>query len=129
MVHYSVCPLCSSDKICILFDCTDYFVSKEVFTVCRCNECSFCFTQDRPEASDAGKYYESDTYISHSDTSEGLINKVYRFARNMMLTKKVNIVKRLTGLDNGRILDIGSGTGYFLSEMKKAGWEDRKSVV
>ena len=123
MVHYTACPICSSDKISILFDCTDHFVTGETFPVARCNECGFSFTQDRPEESEAGKYYESDSYISHSDTSRGLINKLYRFARNMMLRKKAKLVKRLTKLEKGSILDIGSGTGYFASEMKKAGWD------
>ena len=123
MVHYPACPLCSSDKISILFDCTDHFVTNETFPVVRCNECGFSFTQDRPEESEAGKYYESDSYISHSDTSKGLINKLYRFARNMMVRKKAKLVNQVTGLEKGSILDIGSGTGYFASEMKKAGWD------
>ena len=123
MVHYTACPLCSSDKISILFDCTDHFVTNETFPIARCNECGFSFTQDRPEESEAGKYYESESYISHSDTSEGLINKLYRFARNMMLRKKAKLVRTVTGLEKGIILDIGSGTGYFASEMKKAEWD------
>jgi SAM-dependent methyltransferase len=39
-----------------------------------------------------------------------------------MLKKKKDLVKRTTGLKTGSLLDIGSGTGHFISEMKKAGW-------
>ena len=122
MVHHNVCPLCSSEKIFPLFKCTDHFVSKEVFVVFRCDVCCFEFTQDYPEETEIGKYYESDDYISHSDTSKGFSNKLYRLTRNFMLVKKKKIVQNITGLRNGSIIDIGSGTGYFASAMKKAGW-------
>ena len=39
-----------------------------------------------------------------------------------MLQRKRAIVQSVTGLNNGTILDIGSGTGHFAAAMKKAGW-------
>jgi 2-polyprenyl-3-methyl-5-hydroxy-6-metoxy-1,4-benzoquinol methylase len=68
------------------------------------------------------RFYESESYISHSDISEGFSNKLYRFARKVMLGMKRNLVSDITGLNMGLILDIGSGTGYFGATMKKAGW-------
>jgi 2-polyprenyl-3-methyl-5-hydroxy-6-metoxy-1,4-benzoquinol methylase len=123
MVHHNVCPLCSSTEINLHFTCTDYFVSREHFPVFRCATCTFQFTQDYPEEAVIGKYYESESYISHSDTSEGLSNKLYRLARRIMLTRKKNLVTDITRLNSGRILDIGSGTGYFTAAMKEAGWQ------
>jgi SAM-dependent methyltransferase len=122
MVHHDVCPLCSSEKIRLHFRCADHFISKEVFDVYECDECSFEFTQDYPEATDIGKYYESDDYISHSDTSKGLSNRIYHIARKIMLIKKRRIIERSTHLKKGNILDIGSGNGHFAFMMKKAGW-------
>jgi len=123
MVHHKVCPLCSSEKIGLLFRCYDFFLSKKEFPVFKCAECGFSFTQDYPEESEIGYYYESDDYISHSDTSKGLSNKLYRVARNRMLRRKRNLIRSTTGLQTGTILDIGSGTGYFARTMKDAGWE------
>ena len=40
-----------------------------------------------------------------------------------MLQKKRGIIKNVTGLKKGSLLDIGSGTGYFAGTMKKAGWQ------
>jgi SAM-dependent methyltransferase len=120
MVHYNTCPLCFSGELENLFTCTDYLVSKESYPVVRCRNCRFIFTQDQPD--DTGKYYESQEYSSHSDTSEGLVNKLYRLARRFMLQKKLGIIKNATGLRTGSLLDIGSGTGYFAGTMKKAGW-------
>jgi len=70
-----------------------------------------------------GSYYESEDYISHSDTSQGLVNKIYKTVRSLMLRRKKVIVKEMTGLETGSLLDIGSGTGHFLSVMKNAGWK------
>ncbi len=123
MVHHNVCPLCSSEEIALLFRGTDYFVSKKDFPVFRCNSCTFTFTQDYPEEDEIGRYYESDEYISHSDTAKGFSQKLYHIARRIMLRRKRGLVEKTTGLKKGIILDIGSGTGYFASIMKEAGWK------
>lgn len=122
MVHHEVCPLCSG-RIIPEFSCTDFFVTGEQFALFRCTECRFLFTQDHPSESEAGRYYESEEYISHSDTSKGLINKAYRVARDFMLKRKRSLVKKVTRLEKGSLLDIGSGTGYFANEMKRSGWQ------
>jgi SAM-dependent methyltransferase len=88
----------------------------------RCTECGFLFTQDSPDENAIGRYYESADYISHSDTSEGMINKIFRLVRQMMLLRKRGMIKSLTGLKKGNLLDIGSGTGHFAYTMKNAGW-------
>ncbi len=122
MVHHTICPLCSSDKTGLLLNCIDYFVSRKDFPVFMCSECGFNFTQDYPEESEIGAFYESEDYISHSDTSKGLSNKLYQTARTIMLGRKKVLVEKITRLNKGKILDIGSGTGYFASVMKKGGW-------
>jgi 2-polyprenyl-3-methyl-5-hydroxy-6-metoxy-1,4-benzoquinol methylase len=123
MVHHIVCPVCSSGKAEIHLRCTDHFLTKEVFTIFRCPDCSFEFTQDYPEENRIGFYYESDDYISHSDTTQGFSNKIYHIARTLMLRRKRGIIRSVTGLNKGTLLDIGSGTGYFAETMKEAGWE------
>jgi SAM-dependent methyltransferase len=123
MVHHNECPLCSSEKISLYFRCVDHFISKEVFEVYKCTECNFEFTQDYPEEIEIGRFYESDDYISHSDTSKGFSNKIYRLLRSVMLVKKRRIIKNFTGLAKGSLLDIGSGTGHFARTMKDAGWQ------
>ena len=123
MIHHERCPLCSSTKVAVRMICCDHFISKEEFGIAECASCGFLFTQDHPDEEASGRYYESAEYISHSDTSEGFVNKVYRIVRLMMLRRKRNIIQRLTGLKKGKLLDIGSGTGHFAAEMKGAGWD------
>jgi SAM-dependent methyltransferase len=123
MVHHERCPLCSSEMISLHFTCTDHFISKEAFPVARCGSCGFLFTQDYPDESEILRYYESADYISHSDTSEGIINKIYHIIRQVMLLIKRRIIKKLTGLKKGTLLDVGSGTGHFACLMKESGWK------
>ncbi len=72
-----------------------------------------------------GTYYKSEDYISHSDSKKGLANKLYHLARVIMLEKKHKAIKMVTSLKKGKLLDIGSGTGYFINHMKSVGWEVR----
>ncbi len=123
MVHYNRCPVCSSDQISEYLDCKDHFLTGELFALHRCSECGFIFTQDHPDERSAGKYYDSDEYVSHDDNADGLTNRIYRFAREIMLKRKRAIVANVTGLRKGSLLDTGCGTGHFAGEMKRAGWK------
>jgi len=122
MVHHDHCPLCLSEMITVHFSCIDHFISKESFVIARCCTCGFMFTQDYPDENEIYKYYESALYISHSDTHEGIINKIYHLIRKVMLLRKRRMINRITGLKTGKLLDVGSGTGHFAYVMKKSGW-------
>lgn len=122
MVHHDHCPLCSSEMITVHFHCVDHFISKETFPVARCGECNFLFTQDHPDENEVYKYYESEDYISHSGTSQGIVNKIYHLIRRVMMIRKKSIIEKITGLKEGNLLDVGSGSGHFASVMKKYGW-------
>ncbi|MCR4764677.1 MAG: class I SAM-dependent methyltransferase [Bacteroidaceae bacterium] len=125
IVHTDCCPICGSNSLQKEFSAVDRLVSKETFDVWHCAHCGFKFTQDAPDESEIGRYYESADYVSHSDAKKGLMNKLYHVARNMMLTAKAGHVTRATGLRQGWLLDIGSGTGYFAHRMTEWGWNVR----
>lgn len=123
MVHHKVCPLCSSERTGLQFNCVDHFASGKNFAVFKCFQCGFLFTQDYPDENEIAEYYESDNYISHNDKAKGFSNKLYRAARSIMMSRKKKLIMHITGLRTGTLLDIGSGTGYFAGTMKKAGWQ------
>jgi 2-polyprenyl-3-methyl-5-hydroxy-6-metoxy-1,4-benzoquinol methylase len=122
-VHYTSCPVCQSRDINPLLTVTDYTVSKEEYVIWQCGSCSLRFTQDVPSETTIGPYYKSPDYISHTNTSKGLINKLYQSVRKYTLEQKSKFIAAQTGIIGGKLLDVGCGTGAFLAAMKKEGWE------
>ncbi len=120
MKNYTNCPICKESKFHITLTCKDYTVSKKEFNITQCNSCGFEFTNPIPLESEIGSYYESEEYISHSNTSKGLINKLYQTVRSQTLKEKINILKNLSS--KRELLDIGSGTGEFLNEANKSNY-------
>lgn len=122
MGHYDDCPLCGSAKPGLHIQTNDFFLSGEPFSLFRCAFCGFVFTQDHPDEEAIGRYYASEDYLSHNDSAKGFLSYLYKFTRRIMLSRKRSIIERTTGKKHGKILDVGSGSGHFLAEMKKAGW-------
>lgn len=123
VVEYTSCPVCGGSRIAHVMSCKDYTVSGEQFSIAGCADCSVRFTQSVPDAAHIGPYYQSDNYISHSDTDKGLVSKLYKLARTYTLAKKRKDVQRATQRSTGQLLDVGCGTGAFLHAMQQAGWQ------
>ncbi len=127
MEHYTfmekldICPLCRGNHFNEVLKAKDHTVSKEFFTIVRCDSCDFHFTNPRPNATEIGAYYKSEDYISHSNSSKGIINSIYQYVRPYALKGKVKLVASLS--QKGKLLDIGCGTGEFLNAAKIAGWD------
>ncbi len=122
MYKREICPVCGNSKIFFSLYAKDYTVSSENFEIWECTNCSFRFTQNIPDVSEIGKYYQSQKYISHSDSSDGLINSLYHKIRKRTLVNKKKLVEKMTQKSAGNILDIGCGIGSFLHTMQKANW-------
>lgn len=121
MENLQKCPVCESVSFASFINCKDFLVSKKEFTICECQACSFRFTNPRPRANELGKYYESDEYISHSNTQKNIIDKIYQAVRHYTISKKIQLVNSLA--KRGKLLDIGCGTGEFLNACKADGWD------
>lgn len=119
----NACPLCGSTHLKRVMTCTDSYASGEQFDLFRCDECGFTFTQGVPVEAEIGKYYETPDYISHSDTKKGTMNALYHQVRRYMLGRKARLVMKEAHRKSGKILDIGTGTGYFADAMQRRGWE------
>ncbi len=122
-IHYDKCPVCSSSAIQPSLTTADNTVSGKFFSVWECRDCTLRFTQDVPDEESIGVYYKSENYISHTNTSKGLINKLYQQVRKITLQQKRKLVIKATGLHKGVLLDVGSGTGAFVETMKKSNWQ------
>jgi 2-polyprenyl-3-methyl-5-hydroxy-6-metoxy-1,4-benzoquinol methylase len=116
------CPVCDGKTFKTFLTCTDFFVSGEKFQIKKCNTCGFKITENIEDEDNIDRYYQSENYISHSNTSKGVVNSVYHSVRKYMLGRKRRLVEKTTGLRKGEILDVGTGTGFFLNEMNENGW-------
>ena len=113
------CKICSSSKTKITKQCQDHLLSKETFYIRQCENCLFEWTDPQPEENNIGKYYKSVSYISHSDCRLNIMDWCYHKARTIAKLKKGNII----GKGNGKLLEIGSGTGSMLQHCQKLGWD------
>jgi 2-polyprenyl-3-methyl-5-hydroxy-6-metoxy-1,4-benzoquinol methylase len=118
------CPICGKEEFKNFLVVNDNAVSKESFVIVECENCSFKFTNPRPDTESIGKYYESEEYISHSNTKSGIINRAYHVVRSITTKQKVELINRHSPA-KGAILDFGCGTGVFLAACKKDGWKVR----
>jgi ubiquinone/menaquinone biosynthesis C-methylase UbiE len=87
----------------------------------KCSGCGFIFTNPRPNQQEIAKYYQSEEYISHTNSSKGIQNKLYKIARSMAIKSKLKLINSLSVTDKV-LLDYGCGTGEFLAAAKNNGW-------
>jgi 2-polyprenyl-3-methyl-5-hydroxy-6-metoxy-1,4-benzoquinol methylase len=99
----------------------DHSVSKETFDLYHDKILDMLVTHPQPSLENLGKYYESVDYISHTDSKRSLFEKAYHFVKSIALKNKLNLINSLQP-HKGMILDIGAGTGDFLSVAKQNGW-------
>ncbi len=115
------CPACGASEMRTHLQAKDYTVSKNTFNIVRCAACDLLFTNPRPEAEQASYFYQSENYISHSNTQKGFINKLYHAIRKITLKQKTNLIQgEQKGTKN--LLDIGCGNGHFLHACQQDGW-------
>ncbi len=123
IITYQQCPCCGSNNIKPQLVAKDYTVSNQSFDIWHCHNCTLRFTQNVPDETSIGAYYQSTNYVSHSDTQEGLINKLYHKVRKKTLIQKSELIIDASKVANGVLLDVGSGTGAFAQTMIEAGWK------
>jgi 2-polyprenyl-3-methyl-5-hydroxy-6-metoxy-1,4-benzoquinol methylase len=75
----------------------------------------------QPQPKDITPYYESEAYISHTDSSKSIMDKLYQFVKTISLKKKVSLINKLTNRP-GSLLDVGAGTGDFLKSAEQKKW-------
>ncbi len=115
------CPWCGSEKAQINLWLKDEFLTKEDFHICECLNCGLLYTMPRPDKDKIGAYYKSEAYYSHQENKKGFIPKVYERVKSINLKHKYRLAT--SGMQPGKLLDIGCGVGDFLHTAEMHGWE------
>jgi 2-polyprenyl-3-methyl-5-hydroxy-6-metoxy-1,4-benzoquinol methylase len=115
MEKLNTCLVCGHNEFTTELICKDFVATGDNFELHRCINCTFLFTNPRPDTNEIGKYYQSDKYVSHSGKKDGfgIMYKIYDIVRNYSIKQKLNLIKEFNS--SGNLMDLGCGLGYFLN--------------
>jgi len=99
--------------------CKDYTVSGDSFELVINKEYEMLVTA--PVPTDLEKYYKSTAYISHTDSKKTFFDKGYQIVKNYTLQQKLSLLNSFKTSAKS-VLDVGAGTGDFLSVCKNNDW-------
>jgi SAM-dependent methyltransferase len=101
------CPFCEGSR-------GDPLHREGSFQMVRCPSCQFIFLNPRPTADSLFRFYQE--YLPEEGSSieswERMMKPVFH--------RSAHLLEKYRG--NGRLLDVGTGFGFFLVEMTKKGW-------
>lgn len=97
----------------------DFSVSQKDFDLVYNKEYQLYHTQPVPE--NLGNYYESEDYISHTDSKKSWFDSIYQIVKKWNLKNKIKLIQKYKK-DNLILLDVGAGTGEFIKYAKKNNW-------
>ena len=97
----------------------DFSISQEEFELLHDETLDMLITHPQPK--DIAKYYESENYISHTDASTSVVDKIYQVVKKYSIKKKTKLINTFEG-SSKTLLDVGAGTGDFMLAAKKQNW-------
>ena len=102
------CPICEKSG-------GDPLHTEGSFQMVRCPSCQFIFLNPRPTAAALHHFYQ--TYLPEEESSIESWEKMMK----PVFSRAANLLGRYR--KNGRLLDVGTGFGFFVAEIKNKGWE------
>lgn len=104
---------------CILCDSTEFntVFQKNEWCYLRCRKCGLVQLFPRPSLETLKKNYDHYLPVSHREIED------WSEMMKPVISKSADLVDARAASPGKRLLDIGCGYGFFLSEMKSRGWE------
>lgn len=113
------CPLCQSGRRTTLVEALDGDSRGLVFRVVRCQRCGLAFTSPRPDAASIAGFYPFD-YEPHRGRRRAARFGAVAWLKGLYSGDPERYGPRWRG--QGRLLDVGCGSGGFLDRMHHRGW-------
>jgi len=102
------CPLCKEAGTIPLHQ-------EGSFQMVRCPSCQFIYLNPRPTRESLLRFYQH--YLPEEESSI----KAWQKMMKLIFKRAADLLSRFK--EKGQLLDVGTGFGFFLEEMKKRGWE------
>ena len=120
------CPLCSSATLLPLYQARDrHYGIQGQYQIAKCADCGLVFLNPMPDDSVLTKFYP-ETYYSYQDFSPKE-SKLKSVGRKLFLLSTSTQDPQFP--KPGKMLDIGCGSGKFLSKMREKGWDTHGAEV
>ncbi|KQC30621.1 class I SAM-dependent methyltransferase [Flagellimonas eckloniae] len=98
----------------------DFSVSQESFELLYDSDLEMLVTHPKPK--NINPYYDSELYISHTDSKISFTDRLYQKVKQYSLKKKIQLIDNQIDKSK-KLLDYGAGTGDFLAKANSLGFE------
>lgn len=116
------CLVCRSTRLTPLYTGVrdHYGVATETFTFLQCGECGSATLDPLPSAERLAGLYTHD--YTFKPRGSWLAALEWRLFYKRGYASRLRIIRALTGVDSGRVLEVGCGSGLFLRFLREAGY-------
>ena len=113
-MEYVNCNLCNSNE---------YKLFKEIngYRLVKCKQCGLVYLNPRLTQQEINKEYSAEYHIKRLLREEPKTKKEIEKEINKNIGRAEEIVKQFG--NNGKLLDIGCGAGFFIAYLKRYGWD------
>jgi SAM-dependent methyltransferase len=118
--EYPACGSCGKKTFSVVWDNITSWEHEGSFRLVKCSNCGLSYYHPRPTRSKIGQYYPKSSYWG-CDVGKAVLNSEWREKRDKLFAPLYQLI--LKRKNKGTILDIGAGTGVFLSKFQELGWK------
>ena len=107
------CHVCQGLRVYYLFSAGDH-------RMVRCEDCGLVFLNPQPSDAELSRIYGADYFLgSDSEAGRQAVSEIKQATARLYLAES----RRYSGLEKGRLLEVGCGDGDFLVTAEAEGWQ------